>query len=124
MDNQPKKHKDNYGNEIIKSAVMALRYCQIGNTEFFNERTATEEMFKFRHKNFKSALGCIENVATMAEIYFEIIRKNNSIGSEKVYKWEKRIGDACNKSHDLISALIESDNKVYRKLKSKEGTAK
>ncbi|MBQ8666123.1 MAG: hypothetical protein IJ526_04595 [Lachnospiraceae bacterium] len=119
MDNQPKKHKDSYGTEIIRSAVMALRFCQMGNTEFYNERTATEEMYHFRRENFKKALGCIENVATMAEIYFEIVRKNGTLENEKVYKWEKRIGDACNTSHDLINGLIESDKKVYHKLKAK-----
>lgn len=118
MDNQPKKHKDSYGTEIIRSAVMALRFCQIANTEFFNQSTGTEEMYKFRHENFKKALGCVENVATMSEIYFEIVRKNNSIGSEKIYKWEKRIGDACRKSCDLIKGIISSDNKVYQKLKA------
>lgn len=118
MDNQPRKHKDSYGTEIIRSAIMALRFCQIGNTEFFNPSTATEAMYRFRHENWKKALGCIENVATMAEIYFEIVRKNGTVESEKVYKWEKRIGEACNRSHDLISALIESDNKVYQARKA------
>lgn len=114
MDNQPKKHMSSYGAEIIRSAVMALRYVQMGNTEFYNAATANEEKFRFRRENFKRALGCIENVATMAEIYFEIVRKNASVECERVYKWEKRIGEACNKSHDLISAVIQSDQKVYQ----------
>lgn len=115
MDNQSKKHKDNYSNHVIKTALYALQMAQTANEIYFNAQTANLQDYQIRHDCLVKALGAVDNVSTVAEIFLEMVRKSGTVEEEKVYRQEQRIGQACLNCHNLLKGVIKSDKEIAKK---------
>ncbi|MGN0362586.1 MAG: hypothetical protein ACI4ET_07075 [Bilifractor sp.] len=120
MANKPQKYKQNYTDEIIKTALSALKHTQTAD-EIFLSRNSTAKEYEIRAANLIAARGEVSHVATASFIFLEIVRKHDyaSEGKEKefqkLYDQEMEIGEKCEKCHKLISGLISSDREIYKK---------
>ena len=73
MDNQSKKHKDNYSNHVIKTALYALQMAQTANEIYFNAQTAN-------HARYMDDSYAIDEIETLELIEQLAIEKAAELG--------------------------------------------
>ena len=121
LENKPKKYKPNYTDEIIQTALSALKHLQIVDSIYLS-KTAPEQDYLERRRNLILARGEIQHIATACYIFLEIVRRHDyaSEGEHKediakLYDQEMEIGEQCEKCFELISGVIKSDTATYNK---------
>ena len=129
--NKPQKYKQNYTDKIIQTALEALEHVQIADSIFIG-KYSKEVDFLMRREQLLLAKGQVQHLATACFIYLEIVRKHDyaSQGENektgrlyaKLYDQEMEIGERCERCHELIAAVIKSDNELYnRYIKPRKG---
>lgn len=121
--NKPQKYKANYADEIIQTALSALKHVQIADSIYLS-KYSKESDYYMRRKNLQLAKGEVQHVATASFIYLEIVR-HHDYASEgvvkmveryaKLYDQELEIGRMCESCHNLISGVIKSDTELFNK---------
>ena len=71
--NKPKKYQKNYSDELIKTALSALKHLQVADSIFLTKQS-TEKECEIREENLLLAKAEIAHVATVAYIFLEIVR--------------------------------------------------
>ena len=121
--NKPQKYKANYADEIIQTALSALKHVQIADSIFMSKYTKESDFF-IRRENLLLAKGELQHVATACYIFLEIVRKHDYASEglvkmvdryRKIYDQELEIGGMCEDCHNLIVGVIKSDSALYNK---------
>jgi hypothetical protein len=121
--NKPQKYKQNYSDQIIKTALSALEHVQTADSIFMSKYTK-EEDYLLRKKCLLLAKGEIQHLATASYIFLEIVRKHDYASETvvgifdryaKIYDQELEIGEMCEECHKLIVAVLRSDRETYNK---------
>lgn len=121
--NKPQKYKANYADEIIQTALSALKHVQIADSIYLSQYAKKEDYF-LRRENLLIAKGEIQHVATACYIFLKIVRKHDYASEGvvkmvdrymKLYDQELEIGGKCEDCHNLIVGVLKSDNTLYNK---------
>ena len=118
--NKPKKYKQNYADEIIKTALSALKHLQIADSIYFTKYSSKQD-YELRHQYFTLAKGEVAHIATACYVFLEIVRKNDYASEgkaaeyAKLYDQELEIGALCEECYELIGGVIRSDKELYKK---------
>lgn len=112
--NKPKKYRGNFSDQILKTAMEALKYLQVANEIFLTENSP-EEDFIMRRRYLQAGEGFIKNLSTIFYIYIETVRKHDSENDDRLHKQELEIGDTCNEIIKRIEGLKRSDRELYKK---------
>lgn len=110
--NKPKKYRENYGDELIKSCMQALRYAQIANGIFVAGKSKRED-YLLRRRYLQQAKGTVESIATLAEVFLERAKRADREESKKIIKQEMYIGEICAEIQKKISGVMKSDTERY-----------
>lgn len=114
MANKPKKYRANMSDQILTTALDALKYLQTANSIFFT-KTSSEADYLTRRRLLQTSKGYIENVSTVFYIFIETVRKHDSENDDRLYKQEMEVGDACNTIIKRIDGILKSDKEIYKK---------
>ncbi len=121
IDNAPvQKYAHSYGNALIVTAQQALLHAQTGN----DIRVSSDITFATRQAQFQLAIGCVENIGTVAYIYLETMRRHQGLKQEKynkMYDWEDEIGNKCDEIISKLRKVMESDRELWNKKKEESG---
>ena len=109
---KPKKYRDNYGDQIIKSGLNALKFCQAANAIFMSDKTS-ESDYKKRRSYLINAMALIDNISTVSDIFLSLNYNQDGAKKEQIEKQEEYIGSTCRNIHSLIKGVIDSDTKVF-----------
>lgn len=112
--NKPKKYQKNYSDELIKTALSALKHLQVADSIFLTKQSTKKEC-EIREENLLLAKAEIAHVATVAYIFLEIVRTHDAASEGeygKIYDQELEIGDMCEKCYNLIDGVIKSDKYI------------
>lgn len=119
--NKPKKYKQNYADEIIRTALDALKNVTVASSVFVS-KSCRERDYLFRRERLQTARGEIVFVAIASYVFLEIVRTHDyaSEGERqediaKLYDQELRIGEMTDLCYKLISGVMKSDTESYRK---------
>lgn len=112
---KPSKYRVNYGDYLIKTSLEALKLGQIANRTYVIDDIS----YEVRRSALLKLQGEIDNIATVGYIFLELVRQSDSIKSEKIFKEENKIGDACNQISKMVGGVIRYDREKYKKLKDK-----
>lgn len=118
--NKPKKYRNNYSDEIIKTALSALKHLQIVD-DIFLTKWSSKQDYEIRHEHLHIARGEINNIATACYIFLEIVRAHDSEKYDKIYDEELEIGEMCEDCFELITGVIKSDKETYKKYINPKG---
>lgn len=111
IENHPKKYRANYGDNLIKNALLALNHAQIGNSIYMHVATS-ENDFQRRRDHLSEAKGYTEAIATVAYIYLELIAKTDGAKKDKILKQEEEIGLECAEISKMIKGVMDSDRRI------------
>lgn len=114
--NKPKKYRNNYTDEIINTALSALKHLQVVD-DIFLTKWSTKQDYEIRHENLHIARGEINHVATACYVFLEIVRMHDQASDKyaKIYDEEIEIGGMCEDCFQLITGIINSDKETYKK---------
>lgn len=115
------KYAHSYGNALIVTAQQAMLHAQTGNDIF----VVDDASYETRRTQFQLCIGCVNNIATVAYIYLETMRRHDGVKpekAEKMYDWEDEIGDKCDTIINYIQKVMKNDRDVWTaKKKEKSG---
>ena len=111
MANKPKKYRANMSDQILTTALDALKYLQTANSIFFT-KISSEADYLTRRRLLQTGKGYIENVSTVFYIFIETVRKHDSENDDRLYKQEMEVGDACNTIIKRIDGILKSDKEI------------
>ena len=84
--NKPQKYKQNYTDEIIQTALSALKHAQTADSIFLG-KYSREKDFLIRREQLLLAKGEVQHVATACFIFLEIVRRHDLfLFSDEVYR--------------------------------------
>ena len=119
--NKPKKYKQNYCDEIIKTALSALRHLVTADGIYMSKYTI-ERDYLLRRQELQKARGEVTAVAVTCYVFLEIVRTHDfaSEGEHrediaKLYDQEMKIGEMCETCYKLIGGVMKSDTEIYNK---------
>lgn len=112
--NGPKKYKENYYDYIIKTGLEALKYAQQAEELFIDNKTSFET-FDCKVYYLRQCIGCVKNIATTCDIFFELAKDAGTITPEKCSKNEEMIGTQCNSIVKLTRGVIKADTERFNK---------
>lgn len=115
-----KKYAHSYGNALTITAQQALMHAQTGN----EIRVMSDSTFDTRQREFQLAIGQVENIATVAYIYLETMRRHDNVTPEKrekMYNWEDEIGEQTDLIINYLYKVMKNDREVWTAKKKKYG---
>lgn len=113
------KYTHSYGNALVKTAQEALLYAQTGNDIYIVD----DKTYETRREQFQLCRGCVANIATVAYIYLETMRRHDDIKpakAAKMYDWEDEIGDLCDGIIKMLGGVMDNDREVWNEKKKEE----
>lgn len=121
LENKPQKYKHNYTDEIIKTALQALKHVQTADSIYLT-KYSTERDFRQRREHLLEARGQIQFIATACYVFLEIVRTRDYASENehkqdiaRLYDQEMEIGDRCEHCYNLVSGVIKADSELYNK---------
>ena len=124
LNNKPQKYKTNYTDEIIQTALSAMKHVQVADSIYIGQYARADD-FRIRREHLLLAKGELQHVATACYIFLEIVRRHDHASESenekagrvyaKIYDQELEIGDLCERCHKLIAGVIKSDSEIFNK---------
>lgn len=119
--NKPKKYKQNYTDEIIRTALSAMKHLVIADGIYMS-KYSLEKDYLLRRKCLQAARGEVADVAIACYVFLEIVRAHDYAAEgehrediAKLYDQEMKIGEMCETCYKLIGGVMKSDTEIYSK---------
>lgn len=109
---KPVKYRYTYGDTVMKSGIDALRSAICANNIFMSE-TTSEEDYNLRRKYLQHALGLVDSIGTIADLFLSLNWQTDGCSQETLEKEREYIGAQAYKVHNLIKGVLESDKKIF-----------
>ena len=114
--NGPKKYIHTYGDKLVALALDAYAHAVEANSIYVGRGANAEGDARLRRDLFLRARGEVKAIASIASVYFRILRDANSVNPSTKDKASARmesVGNLCYKASNLLTGVIKSDKERY-----------